>query len=222
MKLFSWLGAQCEQKKTLLLGRKWQISPKFHHLKRNKLYDSQTSTRWHCFQSITIHSPEFNFIPFFFLLFQHTEEKRPWWEHKGTPPAGITLPFSFVCSVCSHVCISIMFQQNKSHLLRPERCLLYLFESGCVYVCVTLYSCTTPFCSSSGGGCQETTTAVPLLPLSVTVTLRGGALGAFGETQKKEKITFVHSSSECTYSHMLLSFRDLLPSESKADVRTND
>lgn len=58
---------------------------------------------------------------------------------------------------------------------------------GVFFFLVTLYSWTTPFCSSSGGGCQETMMAVPLSPLSVTVTLRGGALGA-GEVDKRKKM----------------------------------
>lgn len=59
---------------------------------------------------------------------------------------------------------------------------------------LTLYSWTTPFCSSSGGGCQETTMAVPLSPVSVTVTSRGGALGADGSGGKTtKKITHLHT-----------------------------
>lgn len=63
---------------------------------------------------------------------------------------------------------------------------------GSCWLCffVTLYSWTTPFCSSSGGGCQETTMAVPLSPLSITVTLRGGALGAEGDRQKIKNTPF--------------------------------
>lgn len=51
--------------------------------------------------------------------------------------------------------------------------------SHCLFpVVCTLYSCTTPFCSSSGGGCQVTRIAVPLSPLPVTVTSLGAPLGA--------------------------------------------
>lgn len=64
----------------------------------------------------------------------------------------------------------------------------------CCLLFITLYSWTTPFCSSSGGGCQETTMAVPLSPLSVTVTSRGGALGAEGCRQKKKKKTHLNNT----------------------------
>ena len=92
---------------------------------------------------------------------------------------ALSLPF--VCAVCDRVCVSFMFLQNKSHLFRSEG------TTSCRHLfIVTLYSWTTPFCSSSGGGCQETMMAVPLSPLSVTVTLRGGALGAGGNTQRRK------------------------------------
>lgn len=63
----------------------------------------------------------------------------------------------------------------------------FFFSSHTLFVCLshclfplvrTLYSCTRPFCSSSGGGCQDTRIAVPLSPLPVTVTPWGAALGA--------------------------------------------
>lgn len=84
-----------------------------------------------------------------------------------------------------HLCfVSFVSLSEQSYLLRPE------VSAGCLgffFFLVTLYSWTTPFCSSSGGGCQETMMAVPLSPLSVTVTLRGGALGA-GEVDKRKKM----------------------------------
>lgn len=56
---------------------------------------------------------------------------------------------------------------------------LFVCLSHCLFPLVrTLYSCTRPFCSSSGGGCQDTRIAVPLSPLPVTVTPWGAALGA--------------------------------------------
>lgn len=51
-----------------------------------------------------------------------------------------------------------------------------VWEQWCPHL--TLYSWTTPFCSSSGGGCQATRMAVPLVSLLVMVTPRGAPLGA--------------------------------------------
>lgn len=69
----------------------------------------------------------------------------------------------------------------------------------CLFPAVrTLYSCTMPFCSSSGGGCQDTRIAVPLSPLPVKVTPRGAALGAAirdGETCHIHTLQYEH----CTF-----------------------
>lgn len=99
----------------------------------------------------------------------------------------VSLSLSVIFSVCIPASVSLLSLQFWSHFLRPE------VAAGCFFV--TLYSWTTPFCSSSGGGCQETTMAVPLSPLSVTVTSRGGALGAEGCRQKIKKHTFIHTDA---------------------------
>lgn len=123
--------------------------------------------------------------PFLSCLHHHTEEEHCG-VYKGVPQPGIHyLSASVHCLclcylLCLHPCLCLLCgsRQYWSHLLRPE------VAAGSFFFYVTLYSWTTPFCSSSGGGCQETTMAVPLSPLSVTVTSRGGALGAGGGRQK--------------------------------------
>lgn len=116
--------------------------------------------------------------------------------HRSGAPMGTQRYASTRNSLPCHVCalsVSLLSAQSATMFVfllglnwtNPfaqtwKDCLLYCFV-------VTLYSWTTPFCSSSGGGCQETTMAVPLSPLSVTVTLRGGALGAGRVRQRKTK-----------------------------------
>lgn len=119
----------------------------------------------------------------------------------------ITFPMSVHCLclcylLCLHPCLCLLCValQCELHLLRPEAVFFF--------VCFTLYSWTIPFCSSSGGGCQETTMAVPLSPLSATVTSRGGALGAEGGRQKIKKHTFIHDFfplTACSLSRLVSS-----------------
>lgn len=119
---------------------------------------------------------------------------RHWEVYKGMPHLGIH--YLSMSMYCLFLCYSFIWASS------PLFCLLcvsfwtvplaqtwgncWLFGFFFFFL-VTLYSWTTPFCSSSGGGCQETMMAVPLSPLSVTVTLRGGALGA-GEVDKRKKM----------------------------------
>lgn len=81
--------------------------------------------------------------------------------------------------------------------------ILSLSLSHCLFPVVrTLYSCTTPFCSSSGGGCQDTRIAVPLSPLPVTVTPLGAALGAaIRDTSGMLHTPYnIHVCSACVYT----------------------
>lgn len=80
-------------------------------------------------------------------------------------------------------CVSFVCLHNTSPT-RTDMIAFFFIIIIIIIIIVTLYSRTTPFCSSCGGGCQETMMAVPLSPLSVTVTSRGGALGTDGNRQK--------------------------------------
>lgn len=187
------------------------------------------STRWQCFTTLSTGSPAFDSIPHLFA-------------HRGRALRSVqrctstrnSLPF-LVCSLSLYICYLLC--------LHPCFCLLCVstvwvslpqtWGSCWLVFFVTLYSWTTPFCSSSGGGCQETMMAVPLSPLSVTVTSRGGALGAEGWRQKiKKKHTFIHDThfflklhavSCCLLpSHLVVSICPLSLCETEAEVRTKD
>lgn len=153
------------------------------------MYESTVSTRWLCFTTV---STSFSASDSFPLSSRSSQEHRG--VYKGVPQPGIhylsmSVHCLFLCYLlCLHPCLCLLCVslQYESHLLRPE------VAAGCFFFFVTLYSWTTPFCSSSGGGCQETMMAVPLSPLSATVTSRGGALGAEGGRQKIKK-THLHT-----------------------------
>lgn len=142
---------------------------------------STVSTRWQCFITVSTSSPVFNSFALSSLsLCQHTEEEH-WGVYKGAPQPGIHYlsMYAYCLFLCyllgRHPCLCLLCA-SLQYELRPE------VAAGCLFcICITLYSWTTPFCPSSGGGCQETTMAVPLSPLSATVTSRGGALGAEGD-----------------------------------------
>lgn len=89
---------------------------------------------------------------------------------------------SYLLCLIPCLCLLCVSPQYESHSRRHE--IAAFFKIIIIIIIVTLYSRTTPFCSSSGGGCQETMMAVPLSPLSVTVTSRGGALGTERSRQK--------------------------------------
>lgn len=135
--------------------------------------------------------------------------------------------FSLLSAQSATMFVFLLCFYRKNPIRSDLKWLLGLFF---FFLSVTLYSWTTPFCSSSGGGCQETMMAVPLSPLSVTVTLRGGALGAGRVRQRKTKthvcawnmyFLYIHIQFSSA-SNVQFSCHDLPLCETKADVRTND
>ena len=150
------------------------------------MYGPTLSTRWHCFTTVSTSSPAFDSFPVWSLSLSHAGKAQRCASTRNSLPFHVcALSLSLLSALSaslfvSPLCVSTMqvpLAQNKG---------------SCSFF--TLYSWTTPFCSSSGGGCQETTMAVPLSSLSVTVTSRGGALGAEGGRQKIKKHTFIHET----------------------------
>jgi len=161
--------------------------------KTHNLCDGTISTRWQCFITVTTSSPEFDSCPV----------SEPLSVHRRRAVTGIQRYASTRNSLPFHICalsLSLLSAQSAPMFV-SRSCLtkqVPLAQTWCNYwqlffffflisLFVTLYSWTTPFCSSSGGGCQETTMTVALSPLSVTVTLRGGALGADLKRQRKKE-----------------------------------
>lgn len=149
---------------------------------------SAFSTRWHCFIRVCTGSPAFK-TPFFCLWASIHTPRRSTEECAKVCLNHEFITFPWLCIVpFLHPCVFLLCVYtvwvSLAHTWGLAGCGFVFLCLFVVVFLVTLYSWTTPFCSSSGGGCQETTMAVPLSPLSITVTSRGGALGAEGEDKR--------------------------------------